>query len=64
MRHKVSKERDLREIPQTKVRATAKPLSHDPRPYADRNRATVAVYASGGYTMQNIGDFFAYTIRA
>lgn len=58
MRRKVPKERDLREIPLTKARAPAKPLSYYEHRYADRNGAIIAAYASGGYTMQHIGDFF------
>ncbi|MEA3276072.1 MAG: hypothetical protein U9Q81_12415 [Pseudomonadota bacterium] len=58
MRRKVPKGRDLREIPQAKVRPIAKPLAHYARKHPDRNRAIAAAYASGGYTMQEIGDFF------
>ena len=58
MRRKVPKGRDLREIPQTKARVTAKPLDYYAHRHANRNRAISAAYASGGYTMQNIGDFF------
>jgi len=58
MRRKVPTGKDLREIPQTKPRAAAKPLSYYARRYANRDRAIAAAYASGGYTMQDIGDFF------
>jgi len=58
MRCKVPKGRDLREIPQTKTRPSAKPLSYYARHHANRDRAIVAAYASGAYTMQDVGDFF------
>lgn len=58
MRCKVPGSRDLREIPQTKARPTAKPLSYYARHHANRDRAIAAAYASGGYTMQDVGDFF------
>ncbi|MEA3276049.1 MAG: hypothetical protein U9Q81_12300 [Pseudomonadota bacterium] len=58
MRRKVPTGRDLREIPQAKVRPIAKPLAHYARKHPDRNGAIAAAYASGGYTMQEIGDYF------
>ena len=58
MRRKVPEGLDLREVPQSKARAIAKPLSYYARQYDNRNRAIAAAYASGGYTMRNIGDFF------
>jgi hypothetical protein len=63
MRRKVPEGLDLREIPQSKARAIAKPLSYYARQSDNRNRAIAAAYASGGYTMRNIGDFSAYIIR-
>ena len=51
-------DRDLREVPQAKARQPAQPLAHYARAHPDRNRAIAAAYASGGYTMQDIGDYF------
>lgn len=58
MRRKVPEDRDLREIPQAKARPVAKPLAHYARQHPDRDRAITAAYASGGYTLQDIGDYF------
>lgn len=58
MRGKVSKGRDLREIPQARSRAKAKTIAHYARQCETRNQAIAAAYASGGHTMQRIGDFF------
>ena len=58
MRRKVPAGRDLREIPQARARPTAKPLEHFARKHAERDDAIAAAYASGGYSMQDIGDYF------
>ena len=58
MQRKIPQDRDLREIPQAKARRIALPLDEYARRYNDRNLAITAAYASGGYTMQEIGDHF------
>ena len=58
MRRRVPTDRDLREIPQARARPIAKPISVYDRKYADRDSAIAAAYASGGHTMQVIGDPF------
>ena len=58
MQRKIPADRDLREVPQAKARQPAQPLAHYARAHPDRNRAIAAAYASGGYTMQDIGDYF------
>jgi putative transposase len=58
MRRKLPQGRDLREVPQAKARPRAKPLADYASRYPERDQAIVAAYASGGYTMQDIGDFF------
>ena len=58
MHQHVPRDRDLREIPQARARSSAKPLSSYARDCGDRNGAIVAAYASGGYTMKAIGDYF------
>ena len=55
---KIPSGRDLQEVPQAKARPSAKPLADFAREYPDRNCAIVAAYASGGYTMKEIGNFF------
>ncbi len=60
MKRKIPNDRDLREVPQAKSKA--RPSSHSLAHYAsihrDRNSAIAAAYASGGYTMRDIGDYF------
>jgi REP element-mobilizing transposase RayT len=58
VRRQLPKHRDLREIPQAQRRPPAKPLPEYVRDYPRRNEAIVAAYRSGGYTLQDIGDFF------
>jgi hypothetical protein len=55
---KVPRGRDLREVAQAKRRPRAQPLEDYARVHPGRNRAIAAAYASGGYTMQQIGDYF------
>ena len=56
MMRKVPRNRDLREIPQSK----AQPLAAYSRAHPERDRAITEVYASGGYAMQEIGDYFGW----
>jgi REP element-mobilizing transposase RayT len=58
IRRRIPASRDLREISQAKSRPTVEPLAVYARQHPERNHAIVAAYASGGYTMQEIGDFF------
>ena len=58
MQRKVPKDRDLREVPQAKRRPVPRPLPEYDRAHAERDQAIKAAYASGGYTMQQIGDYF------
>jgi hypothetical protein len=58
MQRRVPQDRDLREVPQAKRRALPRPLADYARRYPDRDRAMAATYASGGYTMREIGDYF------
>jgi REP element-mobilizing transposase RayT len=57
MQRKVPQDRDLREVPQAKRRPVPRSLPDYERAHADRNQAIKAAYASGGYTMQEIGDY-------
>ncbi len=56
MRRQLPQNRDLREVPQAKRRVPAK--TEYARECPRRNDAIVAAYRSGGYTLQDIGDFF------
>lgn len=48
----------VHEVPQSKARPRAQPLAAYVRANAERDRAIAYAYASGGYTMQEIGDYF------
>ena len=50
--------KDLREVPLKQRRAVPKPLSHFSKSERSRDEAIVAAYASGGYSMKEIGDYF------
>ncbi len=54
----VPKERDLSEVPRAQHRPRAKPLSEYARLHPDRDEAITAAYASGGYTLKEIGEHF------
>lgn len=58
LQRRISKERDLREVPQARRRLVARPLAEYAREHEDRDRAIAAAYASGTYSMREIGDFF------
>ena len=55
---KVPSGRDLREVPQSRPRPQAQPLEDYARAHPERNRAILAAYSSGGYTLRQIGDYF------
>ncbi len=49
---------DLSEIPARQRRPLPKPLEHYAERFPDRNAAIAAAYASGGYSMKEIGEHF------
>lgn len=49
---------DLRDVPQAKPRPVARSLPEYAHTHADRNEAIAAAYASGAYTLRQIGDYF------
>ncbi|WP_245539073.1 hypothetical protein [Thioflavicoccus mobilis] len=53
---RVPKDRDLSEIPIAQRRPTAKPLAEYVSLYPDRDQAIAAAYASGVYTLKEVGD--------
>ncbi len=57
MQRQIPRGRDLREVPQTNRRQLPWPIAEYARRYPDRNQAIAAAYASGGYTLQDIGDY-------
>jgi putative transposase len=58
MQRKVPRDRDLREVPQAKRRPLPRSLPEYERANPDRDQAIQAAYASRGYTMREIGDYF------
>ena len=58
MQSRVHSRQDLREVPQATGRPIPRPLHDYDQAHAERNEAIKAAYASGGYTMQEIGDYF------
>jgi putative transposase len=58
LRRRLPKDRDLSEVPRAQRRPLAKPLTEYAALYSDRDEAIVAVYASGGYTLKQIGKYF------
>jgi hypothetical protein len=58
MQSELDAEKDLREIPARQRRSVPKPLSHFAGREKTRDAAIVAAYASGGYSMKEIGDHF------
>jgi putative transposase len=58
MQHKVPNALELREVPQARRRPMPLSLPEYDLQHSDRNRTIKAAYASGGYTMKEIGDYF------
>jgi hypothetical protein len=58
MQSRVPLRQDLREMPQARGRPIPRPLHDYDQAHAERNEAIKAAYASGGYRMREIGDYF------
>ena len=58
VRRKLPPNRDLTEGPRAQRRPKPKPLFEYARAYRDRDEAIAAAYASGGYTLKEMGAFF------
>lgn len=58
MQSKISLDTNLSEVPSSQKRQVAKSLSYYEKKYPDRDQAIVNIYASGGYSMKEIGDYF------
>jgi REP element-mobilizing transposase RayT len=56
--HDVKPSDDLREVSKAHRRSIAKPLAYYQSTYVDRDAAMAEAYASGAYTMKEIGEFF------
>ncbi len=58
MQSLIDKDKSLDEIPLAQRRPPAKPISEYEHQAQDRNEAIVLAYASGGYTLKEVGDYF------
>ena len=58
MQCKISLDTKLSEIPSTQKRQVAKPISFYVDKFIDRNTAIIQAYASGAYSMKDIGEYF------
>ena len=54
----VDRDKPLSEVPTTQRRPVAKTLAYFEASSPDRNTAMIHAYASGGYTLKAIGDYF------
>ena len=58
MQNQVEMDRELSEIPLSQRRPIPKPISYYAQKYKIRNDAIVFAYASGGYSLKELGDYF------
>lgn len=58
MQGKIKDDKVLSEIPISQRRAVPKGLSYYAKKYKKRNEAIVFAYASGGYSLKEVGDYF------
>ena len=58
LRRKLPRDRDLSEVPRAQRRPLPKPLHDYAEIYPDRDEAIAAAYASDGYTLKAIGEYF------
>jgi REP element-mobilizing transposase RayT len=57
-KNRLAPDKDLSEIPSVQRLPPPKPLADYAHDYPDRDAAIVAAYASGGYTMKEVGEYF------
>jgi putative transposase len=58
LQRKIAVDADLSEIPRVHRRPVPKSLDYYSRRYSDRNQAIAMAYASGGYSLKVIGEYF------
>ncbi|GMQ88628.1 MAG: transposase [Gammaproteobacteria bacterium] len=58
MQQKMEFDKDLSEIPSAHKRPLAKTLEYYDNQYPNRNSSIIKAYASGGYSMKEIGDYY------
>jgi len=57
LRKKIEEDRDLSEIPRSQRREKPRSLAHYAKSAGSRDESIVAAYASGGYSMKQIGEY-------
>jgi putative transposase len=58
LQEKIDKGKDLSEIPKSQKRPKPKKLQQYEKKAGNRNQAILLSYASGGYSMKEIGDYY------
>ncbi|MFW5444292.1 MAG: addiction module toxin RelE, partial [Methylococcaceae bacterium] len=58
MQSQIEGEKELSEIPASQRRPVPKTLSYYAKKYKVRNKAIFFAYASGGYSLKEVGDYF------
>jgi len=58
MQRLIEGDKELSEVPSSQRRAVPKELSYYEREYKVRNEAIILAYASGGYSLKEVGDYF------
>lgn len=58
LQNSINTDKDLSEIPIAQKRSMSKPLTHYEKRARTRDEAIVLSYASGGYSMKQIGDYY------
>jgi len=58
MQRQIESDKELSEVPSSQRRAVPKELSYYEREYKVRNEAIILAYASGGYSLKEVGDYF------
>ena len=58
MQERLENDKDLSEVPLAQRRPRAKTLAEYKMQAANRNEAIAVAYASGGYSMKEIGEYF------
>jgi len=58
LKKKIDADKDLSEIPKSQRRAKPRSISYYEKRSENRDEAIVSAYASGGYSMKELGDYF------
>lgn len=58
MQRKIEADADLSEIPKAQRRSLPRPIEYYESRAKERDEAIIAAYASGGYTLKDLGEYF------